>query len=305
MPISAAILGAFKALSVVKKTTWKAMRGAFNTVKGITTPLNALANVFRWLTPIFKVFSTLFKLLGVSIMKAAMPAIQMIIEKFTDPDFIQSITDLGTEIGELITTLITPELIDGFMNLIILIMGLVKVILTPGFFQAFGSIIKEIAKLIETLLTPDFIETLGKLAIGIAKLATIGLEAFKPLIEWISTVDTATIGRVIYGIGMAWAFLHGLLTGGFPWGIALGAAYATAWGVAASGLLSLQKGTPFVPTTGPYLLHRGEEVISVREKKREKKRGDIIINIDLRSAVVDNVDRLSRRIAEQVMIHIG
>jgi len=63
----------------------------------------------------------------------------------------------------------------------------------------------------------------------------------------------------------------------------------------------LQRGTPYVPRTGPYILHRGEEVIPAGKKGK----GEIHVHIDLRNAVVDNVDRLSQRIAEAVLIQIG
>ena len=63
-----------------------------------------------------------------------------------------------------------------------------------------------------------------------------------------------------------------------------------------------QLGTSYVPRTGPAIVHRGEEIIPAN---RRRSRGEININIDLRNAVVDNVDRLSQKIAEQVMIRIG
>jgi len=65
-----------------------------------------------------------------------------------------------------------------------------------------------------------------------------------------------------------------------------------------------QYGTPYVPESGMYHLTRGEAVITAKEN-RQSSRGEITINIDLRNAVVDNVDRLSQKIAEQVMIRIG
>ncbi len=64
-----------------------------------------------------------------------------------------------------------------------------------------------------------------------------------------------------------------------------------------------QFGTPYVPKSGPYHLTRGEAVVSAKENRQGS--GGININIDLRNAVVDNVDRLSQKIAEQVMIRIG
>ena len=63
----------------------------------------------------------------------------------------------------------------------------------------------------------------------------------------------------------------------------------------------LHSGINYVPRTQPYLLERGEAVIA----KGKASRGEIHVHIDLRNAVVDNVDRLSQKIAEQVLIQIG
>ncbi|KKL17965.1 hypothetical protein LCGC14_2480250 [marine sediment metagenome] len=67
------------------------------------------------------------------------------------------------------------------------------------------------------------------------------------------------------------------------------------------GYQQFQFGTPFVQRTGPAIVHRGEEIIPANRRGR----GEITINIDLRNAVVDNVDRLSQRIAEMVWMKIG
>jgi hypothetical protein len=64
---------------------------------------------------------------------------------------------------------------------------------------------------------------------------------------------------------------------------------------------SLQFGIDSVPRTGPYLLHKDETVISAGKRAK----GEIHVHIDLRNAVVDNVDRLSQKIAEAVLIQIG
>ncbi len=64
-----------------------------------------------------------------------------------------------------------------------------------------------------------------------------------------------------------------------------------------------QYGTSYVPRTGPAIVHRGEEIIPANRRKRST--GGININIDLRNAVVDNIDRLSQKIVEQVMIQLG
>jgi phage-related protein len=63
----------------------------------------------------------------------------------------------------------------------------------------------------------------------------------------------------------------------------------------------LHSGTDYVPRTGGYYLEQGEQVIA----KGNKSKPEIHVHIDLRNAVVDNVDRLSQKIAEQVLIQIG
>ncbi|KKM06426.1 hypothetical protein LCGC14_1744110 [marine sediment metagenome] len=64
----------------------------------------------------------------------------------------------------------------------------------------------------------------------------------------------------------------------------------------------LHQGTDFVPRTGPYILERGEQVISKKEKRSS---GDTHVHIDLRGAVIGDLDRFSRSILEQVMMRIG
>jgi len=64
----------------------------------------------------------------------------------------------------------------------------------------------------------------------------------------------------------------------------------------------LHSGIDSVPRTGPYILEKNERVISA---KNNKGTSEIHVHIDLRNAVVGNVDRLSQRIAEAVLIQIG
>ncbi len=58
-----------------------------------------------------------------------------------------------------------------------------------------------------------------------------------------------------------------------------------------------------VPRTGIYMLQKKEEVIPARNAGRSN--GEIHIHLDLRNAVVDNVDRLIQTVTEQVLIQIG
>ena len=67
-------------------------------------------------------------------------------------------------------------------------------------------------------------------------------------------------------------------------------------------LKAFQSGTPYVPESGIYHLTQGEAVIPAG---RNRSGSEIHVHIDLRNAVVDNIDRLSQKIVEQVMIQLG
>ncbi len=68
------------------------------------------------------------------------------------------------------------------------------------------------------------------------------------------------------------------------------------------GIQEFQSGTPYVPQSGIYHLTKGEAVIPAG---KNGSGGEIHVHIDLRNAVVDNIDRLSQKIVEQVMIQLG
>ena len=324
MPIISAVLGvAFKALSKVKKSTWNAMKGAMGAIKDAVNPLANMASIFMFLGPIIRLFGLLFNILGVSIMQAAMPAIKLLMEAFTDPDFIQKITDLGTRIGELIVALITPEFIDTLIELIEGVIDFAMAILTPGFIKTLGTLISAITGLVLSIIThPSFVPALKELALsfielvgailapgfligiavlvaGLVNLAAVVIGALKPVIEFLASLSPSEIAQLFYVLGLGIATLLGFMVGSLPGALAA----AAAWAIGMSGLLSFQHGTDFVPQTGFALLHKGEAVLTAKANRRG--RGDIIINIDLRNAVIDNVDRLSQRIVEQVMIQIG
>ncbi|BDI54905.1 MAG: tail tape measure protein [Thorarchaeia virus VerdaV2] len=297
--ISAVLGVAFKALSKVTKPTWKAMKGAMGAVKGAAGPLGAISKIFMFLSPIMKVFGMLFTVLGVAIMQAAMPAIQLLIDAFTDPDFIQQIIDLGTQIGNLIVALMTPEFISSLVDLIGGVIGLASALLTSGFIQNVKDLVIQILGLVSAILVPGFITGIINLVGGLVALAGVITGALKPVIAWIATLDPSEMARLFYIIGLMVATMYGFSTGG--WIGALVA--AAAWAIGMAGLLSYQHGTDYVPRTGPYILDRGEAVITAKENRRG--RGEIHVHIDLRNAVVDNVDRLSQKIAEAVLIQIG
>jgi len=66
---------------------------------------------------------------------------------------------------------------------------------------------------------------------------------------------------------------------------------------------SLQSGTSSVPYTGLYQLHSREQVIPANEART--KNSEIHIHLNIRDAVIDNIDRFTQKMVEQVMIQIG
>lgn len=319
--ISAAIGVAFQALAKIKKPVWNAMKGAFQSVKSAVNPLENMGKILMFLGPIIRLFGALFTILGAAIMQAAMPAIQALITAFTDPEFIQNLVNLGTQIGNLIVALLTPRFIATLVELVKGVIDLATALLTPGFINTLVSLVYQIVNLAVAVLTPNFISELVDLVIqiinlvsailtpgfvigvtnlvgGLVGLATIITSAMKPVIDWIATLNPSEIARLFYIVGLGIATILGMQTGGWIGGLIA----AAAWAIGMSGLLSYHKGTPYVPQTGAYILEQGEAVISRRDNRG---RGEIHIHIDLRNAVVDNVDNLSQKIAEQVLIQIG
>ncbi len=274
--ISTAIGVAFKALAKVKKPVWLAMKGAMQSSKNAATSFEGMFKIFMFLRPIMKVIGMLFTLLGAAITRATMPAIKSLIKILTNPDFIEKIIALGTKIGELIVTLMTPEFLTSIGDLILSIINLAAAFLTPGFIAAVTGLIS-----------------------GLVILATVLLKAIKPALDWIATLSPSEMARLFYIVGLMIATLYGFSTAGW-----IGALVAAgAWAVGMAGLLSYQKGTPYVPSTGPYILHKGEAVLTKKENRRGS--GDTHVHIDLRGAVIGDLDRFSRSILEQVMMRIG
>lgn len=265
--ISAAIGPAMQALSKVKARSWKAMQGAIQEVKGMADPMNTIRAALSFTAPILKVIGGILKLLGASVTQTTIVAVEDLLKLLTDEDTIAGTKELGTLIG----TVVIP---------VIEALTLVLSALGPGI-----------------VAVTDFFNNnaiaLGILKFAVAPMANLllllsnnfrdlynGIRAFiNPIIEWVNRVLWITGIRIpelpyMYGVGGA----------GSPETYHGGRQYG---GV--------------IPRTGYYRLHKKEVVTPAGKTKTS----EIHIHIDLRNAVVDNVERLSQRIAEQVLIQVG
>ena len=229
------VKGVFTAIAKTKQKTYKAMKGAFTAAKDASGAFGNIASALRFISPIIKVFNTLLKVIGASILKTIMPVLKPFLAALTSPVMLGIMEDIGKIIG-----MILIPVLMAFTWVLNFLAPIIKGV--TGFFADIGGVLR--------LVGNAFIWFINIIIGGInALLKLITFGAFK----------------------------------GIP------------------KIPKLQMGTDFVPRTGPYILHRGEEVIP----KGRKSGNTYNINIDLRNAVVDNVDRLSQRIVEQVMIQIG
>lgn len=108
----------------------------------------------------------------------------------------------------------------------------------------------------------------------------------------------SVIPRVLKAVGNAFVWFINAITGAIN--ILMNSLTLGTW-ADIPRVPRLHSGIDYVPRTGPYILERGEKVTA----KGKTGRGEIHVHVDLRNAVVDNVDRLSNRIAEAVLIQIG
>jgi len=260
--ISAAIGPAMQALSKVKAKSWKAMQGAMQEVKAAASPMNSMRASLSFISPVMKVFATIFKLLGASIAVASLDAMKALLTLLTDPATIEGTQELGKLIGEVIIPVIQA-------------LTLVFTALGPGI----------------VAVTNFFNE--NKVALEILKWTIAPLANLLLLLtkNW----DGVLIGLKAIGNGFI-IMINGIIDG---INFIMNAITLTFWDDIHKIPL-LHHGIDYVPRTGPYILEKGETVI-----KAGKGRGEIHVHIDLRNAVVDNVDRLASRIAEQVLIQVG
>jgi len=256
----------FIAIAKTKQKTYKAMKGAFDAAKNTAGAFGVIGNTLRLLSPILKIFGifgSLLRIIGASMMKTLMPSFEKLLELLTSDRMLA----IMEKIGELLGTILIPAL-ELFM--------VVLEFLIPA-----------IETFVDFLIENKWILGLLMLSmrsvIGVIGFLIYNWEAVVNVLRLVGNGFIWFINTIIRGLNS----LMGLLTFGLARKI--------------PSIPYLHSGTDFVPRTGPYVLERGEQVIS----KGNRGNGGIIINIDLRNAVVDNVDRLSRRIAEQVMMRIG
>ncbi len=314
--MSASATKAFEAMAKTKKKTWKAMERALEQVKSSASSLGVMSSVMG-------VFSVVTKL-------ALVPLKELIAELVSEEGFIGTLTALGTEIGTLIVESLDPligllktlgttfgddnnELIPFLASLVSLSLtfseiGNLPIYLLMGTLKGamelagveLGTLTEELNK--ATTAIKKFFKELQK------NLLSLGEDWFKGLLISFALIDKffkdlgGNIGGFVKDLWEAiWKALTRPLEGifGDPSG---GSRAVTPLASLFSFLPWLHEGTKSVPYTGGFILEKGEEV---KKKGARRERGEININIDLRNAVVDNVDRLSRRIAEQVLIQIG
>ena len=283
MVVPIILTGVFNAIAKTKKATWKAMKGAYSAAKGAAGSMVAIANALKVFAPIIKVVNALFKVLGAAILITVLPAMRTLLDVLTSPTMLALMEEIGKTIG--------IALIPAFK-------ALETILKEEGLIRNVKELALQILGLVGAVLVPGFITGIVNLVGGLVSLAAVIIGALVPIISWLGTLNPSEIARLFYVLGLGISTLLGIMMGG-PIG---GLIAAAAWGIGMSGLLSYQHGTPYVPRTGPYMLHRGEEVIPAKERKGK---GDVHVHIDLRNAVVDNVDRFSQRIAEAVLIQIG
>lgn len=171
----------------------------------------------------------------------------------------------------------------------------------------------------------DIGEIIGVVLIPVFEILTIALQVLAPIIKSFTgfltknklvvltliSVLNPLLGLLLLLIN-SWEGIAGVLkvvANGFVWfintiidgiNILMNALTLDTWANIPT-IPYLHSGTDYVPKTGAYILEQGESVIA----KGRKGKGEIHVHIDLRNAVVDNVDRLVQRVAEEVLIQVG
>ena len=279
-----AVTGVFKAISKTKKGTWKAMKGAYGAAKGAAGPMASIAAALKVFAPVIKVVNALFKVLGASILKTVLPAMQPLLDMLTSPIMLALMEDIGEIIG--IALIPAFEILTTVLEIVAPILKKV----TEFFLEnewALNLLILAMSPLLFTL-----------------KMLTENWDAIVGVLEIVGNAIVSFINFVIGGVNLLMNTLTAGLWADIPLiGQAIAAAATVPEGVPTKMLDFYQYGTDFVPRSGPYHLTRGEAVVTAGDNRRGK--GEIHVHIDLRNAVVDNVDRLSQKIAEQVLIQIG
>jgi len=282
---------AFDAMAKTKKATWKAMKEAVKYVDKATNILSAFGSASLISKVYDKVIGNYTAYLsnvfwGKIVKGIDFEAITTVITDILGPIF----SGIGTIIGDLIEAAPIGTAIGGGLGYVIgsfygspIIGGIIGAAL-GGLIESFYGILGDIVEAApagapyKTEVWKLYEEQTGNKYTGIFDWKYI---------DWYNNIylpslaATPTTGTYGVGIMDPWAGYGGL-----------------------GGLQEFQLGTPYVPKTGIYGLTKGEAVITAKENRRGSK-NEIHIHIDLRNAVVENVDRLSQKIAEQVLIQIG
>lgn len=322
---------AFEAIAKTKKQTWKAMERAMEQVKSSASSLGLM--------------SSLMGVFGIVTKLATAPLKELIADLVSEEGFIETLKALGTAGGDVLTDTFKPLLkvftqMGGEEGGIIPLIGslvklsniMSKISLLPvnAFMGLFSGAVSNLGIEVGTL--PEGID---KVVGAFDDLGDKTFNFFKDLVEkvevdisklWKSQDELNEEARAAARVGVGEPSLTAeqraeiareetniIITAAEAAQMAAEEAARAAraarivieggGGMVGGGrLLEFQFGG-IVPRTGPYILHAREEVIEAN--KRGRGRGEIHVHIDLRNAVVDNVDRLTQKIAEQVLIQIG
>ncbi len=150
-----------------------------------------------------------------------------------------------------------------------------------------------VAQKFNTIFESGFTDALGDIASG----AKSAKDAFKDMansiVRDITRLAAQDVARQLFGgVGGGSGGLGGILAGIFG----RGGGGGTPASLLAGGIVGFETGTPFVPRTGLYMLHRGE---SVTPAGQSSAGGGVVVNINTMPGGVD------RRSAEQQAIIVG
>ncbi|KKN27826.1 hypothetical protein LCGC14_0860470 [marine sediment metagenome] len=300
MPIAAtavmipSVTKAFQAMAKTKKQTWKAMERVMQEVKSSASSMGIMSSVMG-------IFGIVTKL-------ALVPLKELTADLVGTDGFIEGLKSLGTVLGELVIESLDPllGLIETFgttfgdtdADAILLLGSLVK--LSMAFSEIGNLPIYAVMGLFKAALSAFGVETEG--------LPTF-IDGVTAAIKRLFNVERPGAGLMELRKERYWETYRGEMARGettLGWEEWVTVFEAELARIAEQRFWAMRGSFQFggtIPQTGMYLMHKKEEVISAG--KAGRGRGEININIDLRNAVVDNVDRLSQKIAEQVLIQIG
>jgi len=173
-------------------------KGADNFIGFIVTLLEKMGVM----QPIMEILNTIFEMIGGAVMEALMPALQILIEVITDPEFTGMLMEIGKIIGEILSPIITifAEVLMMLMPVILAVVEAIGTFLTPiieaflpvidalgpvfasllPIFEALKPIIEIFGKVLGVVLAGAFI-IIGNVIIGIVNLILMGLNILRAL----------------------------------------------------------------------------------------------------------------------------